>query len=220
MRKRGVTRWRIGLRLFGPIIAMLMLPGAAAAHPHAWIDLHSAFLLQEDGRIAAVEEQWLFDDFYTSVAFGDGAPEDGPTPEAVTDLARTNLRNLEPYGYFTRIRADGEAVPLGAVTEFESTLRNGRIWLRFVVPLATPVDPRAKSVTLQIFDLTYYIDMRYIADDAVTLRGATAEGCSARVEPADPPAQAVAMAQALDRGAAADDTLGEIFAATVRIACR
>ncbi|MGK9168802.1 DUF1007 family protein [Inquilinus limosus] len=220
MRKNGATGWPVRLGLLGPIVAALMLPGAAAAHPHAWIDLHSAFLLQEDGRIAAVEEQWLFDDFYTSVAFEGGSPGGGPTPEAVTELARTNLRNLEPYGYFTRIRADGKAVPLGTVTEFESALRNGRIWLRFVVPLATPVDPRARAVTLQIFDPTYYIDMRYVAEDAITLRGAAAEGCSAGIEPADPPAQAVAMAQALDRGAAADDTLGEIFAATVRVACR
>ncbi|WP_179221584.1 DUF1007 family protein [Inquilinus limosus] len=199
MRKGGATGWPARLVSIGPTIATLILPSVAAAHPHAWIDLRSAFLLQEDGRIAAVEEQWLFDDFYTSAVFESESPDDRPTPEAVTALARTNLRNLEPYDYFTRIRANGQAVPLGTVTDFESTLRNGRIWLRFVVPLAEPIDPRAKAVTLKIFDPTYYIDMRYVADDPVALRGVAAEGCGARVVPADPPAQAVAMAAVAPR---------------------
>ena len=40
----------------------------AQAHPHAWIDLRSTVVLDDAGRITAIEQQWLFDPLYTVFA--------------------------------------------------------------------------------------------------------------------------------------------------------
>ena len=56
-----IRRWR-----FGWFFACLVLfAETAAAHPHAWIDLRSRVLLNEDGEVHAFEFTWLFDDYYT-----------------------------------------------------------------------------------------------------------------------------------------------------------
>ncbi|MDA0785842.1 MAG: DUF1007 family protein, partial [Proteobacteria bacterium] len=146
--------------LRGGLLALLfMLAGArgapALAHPHAWIDLRSTVVLDADGRVIAIEQEWLFDQFYTVFVTEELSGAAGTRAEALKALARSNLQNLRSYDYFTEVRSGGAKVALGTVSEFESELREGRLWMRFVVPLATPVDPTERALAFAIFDPTY-----------------------------------------------------------------
>ena len=211
--------------LKGRILAMLfMLAGAgsfpAAAHPHAWIDLRSTVVLNENGQVIGIEQQWLFDDFYTVfVVEGYDSGDDGQK-RALTALAETNLKNLRAYNYFTEVQADNTKVPLGTVSEYESELRNGRLWMRFVVPFSTPIDASMKLLSFAVFDPTFYIEILHLKGDVIGFRGAWSEKCAGRIIPPNPTTEAFLLAQALDRDAKPDNTLGSIFAERVEVSCR
>jgi len=211
--------------LKGGFLALLfMLAGAsgvpAVAHPHAWIDLRSTVVLDAQGRVVAIEQQWLFDVFYTAFATKGVSGAAGTRAEALTALARSNLQNLRSYDYFTEVRSGGAKVALGTVSEFESGLRKGRLWLRFVVPLATPVDPNERAFAFAVFDPTYYVEILHLRGDVVAFRGARTGGCSGRIVPPNPTTEAVLLAQAMDRDATPDTTLGSVFAERVEVTCR
>ena len=151
-------------------------PGAA--HPHVWIDLRSTVVLDDNGRVTAIEEHWTFDEFYTVFAT-EGMDRLEITPqEALKEIARTNLKNLREYDYFTDVRAGGSNVDLGTVETFETGVQEGRMWMRFAVPLATPVDPSAERLSFSVYDPTYYIEILHLKGDVVSFRGSQADGCS------------------------------------------
>ena len=202
-------------------LALLTAPaGGALAHPHAWIDLRSTVILDDQGRAVAIEQEWLFDEFYSMFVM-DGLVE-GENAEvgSLMELARRNLENLREYDYFTTVRAGGEKVALETVEDYESEMRGARLWMRFVVPLARPVDPRGDPLEFSVYDPTYYIEMLHLEGDVVAFRGAESGGCYGEIVPPDPDPETVALAQALDRNAQADSSLGRIFAEQVRVACR
>lgn len=201
------------------LIVLLLAAGPAATHPHAWIEVRSAVILGPDGRVVAIDQEWLFDDFYT-VYITEQLPKSRRAEKAaLLEIAKENLVNLKEYSYFTDVRVDGKRVDHGTVTEFDSELREGRLWMRLVMPLAAPVDPRRHQVAYAIFDVTYYIEMLHARGHVVAIRGPGGAACRASIEHPKPSTQDAARAGALDRNAPADATLGRLFAEYVAITC-
>ncbi|MCB9946610.1 MAG: DUF1007 family protein [Rhodospirillaceae bacterium] len=200
-------------------LAVAVPAAPAAGHPHGWIDVQSTVVFDGAGRITALSLDWLFDDIY-SVFILDGLPADGEARgAALREIARQDLENLREYGYFTDLRVDGARVETGMVDEFDTGLRDERLWLRFTVPLQTPVDPRADAVTFAVYDPTYFLEVLHVEETPVILAGAGTAGCSARVRQPAPTLEAIGLAASLDRSESAGDTLGEVFAQWVTITC-
>ncbi len=84
------------IRTLGPLakaLLALMLCFAAVslparAHPHAWIDLRSTVVLDAAGRVTAIEQQWLFDQFYTVFVTDELSGAAGTRASAVSASAR------------------------------------------------------------------------------------------------------------------------------------
>ena len=125
----------------------------AEAHPQVWVDLRSTIVLDENGHVIGIEQEWYFDYFYTVFSV-DGVDSDGQK-KALTALAETNLKSLRAYNYFTEVKAGNTKVPLGIVNEYESELRNRRLWMRFVVPFSTPIDASTELLSFAVFDPTF-----------------------------------------------------------------
>lgn len=211
---------RAAARLLSGLVLAVVVATPAWAHPHAWIDLRSTLLLDDDGRVTAIEQEWLFDEFYSMFVM-DGLIE-GENAEvgSLMELARGNLENLRAYDYFTEVRSAGERLSLATVEDYESEMRGERLWMRFVVPLENPADPKAEAFSYAIFDPTYYVEMLHVGRDAIAFRGERASACTAELQPPDPDPETVTLAQALDRNAEPDSTLGRLFAEQVRVSCR
>ena len=207
--------WAILLAVFAPVVS----PGEACAHPHAWIDVHSAVIFDPGGKITAVEEEWSFDEQYSAFNLQPLAPDQRDSPAALTALMEKNLARIAPLGYFTTLRAGDKPVAASGVSGVASEMRGKRLWLRFTLSLATPVDPRARLFSYWIGDPTYWIEMVHRGIEPVVLRGKRTEGCSARIEPPHPTPELLARAAALDVDAKVDPSLGQFFAETVRISC-
>lgn len=199
------------------LTAMASLP--AAAHPHAWIDMRSAVMLDDAGEIEGLRLYWVFDEWYTAFIASEFAESDTPATEFLTSLARRNLANLAEHDYFVKVLVDGEQASIDPVTQFDTGLVDERLWLRFEVPLADRIDPHTSEVSYKAYDPTYYIEILHAEDEPVTFDGQGADRCSARIIDANPSLETVALASALDVTQTASDGLGELFAQTVEVSC-
>jgi ABC-type uncharacterized transport system substrate-binding protein len=207
------------LMVVAGLAAALVGAGDARAHPHAWIDLRTRVIMNDEGRLAALELEWLFDDFYTAYIAEEFAEEGRPASEFLPEVASTNLANLAEYDYFTDVRLDGERLPLGEVSGAATGLREKRLWLRFEVPLVEPVDPDSGRLTFAVYDPTYYIEILYLEGEIIGFTGPGAEACVGRIVPPNPSFEAIARASALDATESGGDELGELFAETVVVEC-
>lgn len=192
---------------------------SARAHPHAWIDVRTTVVLDDEKKVTAFEQEWLFDPFYSALATDGGAGRSEQTSEALTALADENLKNLAKHYYFLDVRADDQRLAFGTVTEFSSEMRGPRLWMRFVAPLTRAVDPRSRRVVFRAYDPSYWIEMLYLEGDVVSIRGKGAGRCHAPIVGSTPSLETVALAAALDRGARGADGFGLLFAESVPITC-
>ncbi|MEQ9488297.1 MAG: DUF1007 family protein [Alphaproteobacteria bacterium] len=192
----------------------------AAAHPHAWIDLRTTLVLDDEGRLVAMEQEWLFDEFYSVFATDGWDMESESGTRALTDLARGNLENLFEYNYFTEIKAGDETLTFEPVLDFETEMKGGRIWMRFTAPLKSPVDVFEENVSYRVFDPTYYVEILHMKGDIIAFRGPETGRCTGRITVPTPTMEAVSLAQSLPPDAEPDDSLGRMFAERVDVECR
>ena len=210
-------RWSLTAAGLLALVTLASVP--AAAHPHAWIDMHSEVMLDGDGDMEGLRLYWVFDEWYTTYIASEFAKSDTMSTEFLTSLASQNLANLAEYDYFTKVLVDGEKASIGKVTKFDTGLLQERLWLRFEVPLADAIDPRKRKVSYKVYDPSYYIEILHVEDNPVTFKGKGADQCSAKVIDADPTFEAVALASAIDVTQTGGDNLGELFAQTVEVSC-
>lgn len=215
------------------VAALLVLQtGQAAAHPHAAIDLRSALVFDDRGRIAALRIDWTFDEFYTAFAVNTlRKGDEAAFRKSLDGLAQRNLTSLAEYDYFVDLRADGARQKFGTVKEYETGMIGNNLWLRFVAPLAKPIDPRATPTTFAVYDPTYYIEILYEQGARVAVEGAAGAGCGARIVAPDLNAEAKSFAggfgpnENIDAGAGAlfsgrpGTSLGELFAEIAVVEC-
>lgn len=196
------------------------LPATTAmAHPHNWIDLGTRLQFDAEERLAAVELDWLFDEFYTAFIAEEFVASGTAPSDFLREVAAENLANLRPYDYFLDVRQDGERLKLGDVTRFETSLRGERLALTFTIPLAEPVAPGAEGITLAVYDPTYYIEVLYAEGTGPVLDGIPEDRCSTFVMPPTPDPEMVSLAYALDMTQSAGDGLGVHFAEVATVQC-
>ncbi|EPY02391.1 hypothetical protein K678_05908 [Magnetospirillum fulvum MGU-K5] len=193
----------------------MMLGGirAASAHPHAWIDMSVEVLFDMSGKVTALKQSWLFDEFYTADTVQKGE-------QAKMDLLTTRiLGNLKDWGYFTQVQAGSRSIGFMRPTEHSARMEKHRLRMTFVLPLAEAVSPTDVPLTYWVFDPTYYIEMLHAeSKDAIRLTGAPPSCRFTLIQPAPDP-KAVAKAAALDRTQSGGDGLGKQFAEKVEIRC-
>lgn len=207
------------------LLAMLagLLPGAAFAHPHAWIDLTVHVLFDDKGRVAALQEEWLFDEYYTAYALEalGKSVDDKLSAADFQQMVNQTMDSLQEWKYFTRLYA-GDAEIAGAKVESAAGhMEKGRWVLRFTLPLAKPLAPGEKGFTYSIFDPSYYIEMLHKdAKGAIVLDNAP-QGCNARKTKPEPDFEALSLAAAADMARPDDQaTLGALFAEKVTVTCK
>lgn len=166
------------MRRLAAAALLLGLTGPVAAHPHSYLDA-SLGLVLADGRIAAIEVTWLFDEIDTEIALdGNDKNGDGKLDEAeLADLAARMQRHIATQQFHTHLRVDGKAVPIAGIDRLALTVRDQRMQARFRATLAEPIDPRAREVTIGLYDDSYYIQFGFDPARDLKLDGALPPGC-------------------------------------------
>lgn len=220
---------RPAMRLLPRLAALASFPAAVLlpalpvqAHPHAWIDMRTAMVFDDRGRVAALRVDWLFDEIYSLYSTeeldddGDGRPDD----DRLVDFVAGAIERLEEYGYFSVVQVGERQAGYGPVTEFDGSMQGDRLLMRFTVPLAEAVDPRAAAVSYAVYDPTFYIEILHEQADPVALEGAAPADCGFELRPPEPDEEIVSFAASLDRTQSGGDGLGVHFAEWVSLSCK
>jgi ABC-type uncharacterized transport system substrate-binding protein len=221
-----MTREKLHLVAALAAVAACGQAAPASAHPHVWITMQSDLVFNDQGRIAAVNLTWTFDDNYAQMALegldGDG---DGVYSQAELEpLTRENMASLKDYDYFAVVRFAGEKQAFGAITDYGQIWSNGTLELHFQIPLAKPIDPRAGEFMLKVYDPDFFIAIDYVKDDPVSILGAMPQSCRLLVKPVPTDAEIDSTREMLSTKGAEwkpenNEDFGALFAQPVTVAC-
>lgn len=160
----------------------------ARAHPHMWIDARARMVFDAQGRLAAIQQDWRFDEMfgaYTTQGLEKGPDGSLPAP-TLQGMARDWMEALgEPVShYFTRVAVGDQTLAFGAPRDAAVSWnpQDQRLTLSFTLPLAQPVAPGERGVRVDIHDPTYFVAYAFDAPGAVALADAPA-GCAQRYQP-------------------------------------
>lgn len=203
------------------VLLLCLTPVPSKAHPHAWIDVTVKVLLDDDGRVRALHQTWLFDDFY-SLFVMEGALEIGGgkiSQPALESLLAENMKNLAEYDYFTKISSGENSLSMSPPINATTQVIDKRLEMAFEIPLADPVSVNDIPLTYAIYDPTYYIEMVHIeSDQAVTFNKASTS-CVANITQPQPDPEKLLYANSLDQSEKGFDGLGRFFAEVVTVTC-
>ena len=76
---------------------------SALGHPHMWVDLESRVVLNNDAGTVAIQQVWLFDDFFSTSVIEDASLDPGGTNAGIQKEIERITEALKPYNYFTKI---------------------------------------------------------------------------------------------------------------------
>ena len=212
-----------GLARLAAVLAVLLLTGGAAlAHPHVWVTVKSAVVYGPDGSVIGIRHAWAFDDMYSTFATqGLEQKKKGEfSREELQPLAQVNVESLKEYDFFTYAKADGKKAifvdPVEYHLEFDP--KDTILTLHFLLPLKTPL--KAKSLNLEVFDPSYFVDFSFAEKDAVALAGAPA-GCALNLtRPQELTAEmARRLAEIPPDGKIPENTYGAAFANKIVVKC-
>lgn len=211
---------RATLRRLSVLLPLLSLAGAAEAHPHVWITAVSELLYAPDGSLTGVRHAWTFDDMFASYALqGLETKTKGVyTREELAPLADTNVEALKEYAYFTYARADGgKKEKFSEPVDYFLDYRDGQLTLHFTLPLKTPL--KAKQLSLEVFDPTFFVDFQLAKTDPVKLVGAPAGCRMAFQRPNDGMAAAQKLNEQTFMNGGENANYGAMFANKITVDC-
>ena len=209
-------------------LALLWAAAAPAlAHPHVWVEMRSDVVFDDQGRIAAMNLMWTFDDGYAQMALegldsnGDGVYD----PTELEPLSKENIASLKDYNYFTVMRFNGEKQAFGPVTEYGQIYSNGRLQLHLQVPLKTPLDPAKGEFMAKVYDPEFFIAFDYARDEPVSVLGAMPKACALEVKPVPTDAdieqtRAMLATKGPEWKPETEEDFGALFAQPVIIKCQ
>jgi ABC-type uncharacterized transport system substrate-binding protein len=161
--------------------ALLICAAPALAHPHVWVTMHSDLIYGPDGSITGIRHHWAFDDMYSAFALqGLESKEKGKyTREELQPLAKVNVESLKEFDYFTFATIDGQKVSLGEpLSDYSLDYNDSVLTLNFTLPLKTPV--KAKSLTIDIYDPTIFVDFAFDKEHPVKWENPP-QGCKLQI---------------------------------------
>jgi ABC-type uncharacterized transport system substrate-binding protein len=164
------------IRILLVALASLGLAAPVLAHPHVWVTVKTDLVYAQDGAVTGVRHAWTFDDMYSAFAVqGMKQKTKGVfTRDELAPLAKVNINTLKDYGYFTFATADGKKVPFAVPSnDYWLDYKDSVLTLHFTLPFKQPV--KAKSLLIEIYDPTIYVDFEFAKRNPVSLWGAPAQ---------------------------------------------
>lgn len=150
---------------FIPAVVLLFVvvtAHAAFSHPHVFIDTEVKVELDDKG-LKGIGLSWFFDEFFSSWIIDEfDADKDGAfSEEEQRNIYEQAFTNLEHYGYFTRIFAAGQEVPVTRVERFSARIEQDRIVYSFFIPLGIDISKSSSEILIAVYDESFYCFIEY-----------------------------------------------------------
>lgn len=197
-------------------VAPFLLPVAAVAHPHVYIDAGLELIFNEAGDLTGIEVEWAYDELYSLLIISDHALDsdgDGKLTSDEKSLIQGFDSDWPPEsegGLY--LRTGGEPVDLAAPEDFTAEYRDGRLISRHRRSLPEPLAGEF-DLLIQVYDPEFYVDFSMPSPPLVTGN----EGCRIELEQGDAKASAEAYREAIDALLGSDADSSEADLVTVDI---
>jgi ABC-type uncharacterized transport system substrate-binding protein len=201
------------------LLAAVLWHGAATAHPHVWVTMKSEIVYAPDGTVTGVRHAWTFDDMFSTFATqGIESKKKGEfTREELAPLAEVNVTSLKEFDFFTNAKADGKKIQFIDPKDYYLEFKDNLLTLNFILPLKAAV--KAKSLQLEIYDPTYFVDFQFGEKEPVALKGAPASCRLAMARPNDATAQGKQVGEQFFNSLTSSSGYGAQFANKISVTC-
>lgn len=209
------------------MLALLLAPVGAAAHPHVFIDATVEIVFDAQGRAEALRIGWTYDDLFSLsylTEMGFDPDFDGVlSAEETVRLTGFDTRNWDadfPGDTYALVQGS----PIGLSRPEAPTVRydGGKLTSTHLRHLSTPVDLAAAELVVQVYDPSFYTS--YSIDPVAVLTNGA--GCTAQVFEPDRAVADARLEAALQELAGSGDAetdfpaIGSAYAEEVRVTCR
>jgi ABC-type uncharacterized transport system substrate-binding protein len=209
------------------LIAALVAPAPALAHPHVFVDVRFGLVFDAGGQLSAVKVHWSYDELFSLMLVEDeGADRDQDGALSAEEAEALRGFDMDWSGGFpgdTWLTAGGAEVALTpGPQDWETGWRDGRLWSVHTRTLAAPLDVAAGDVVIRAYDPGYYV--AYAIDEATEFEGRG--DCRTEVWVPDLDAAQEELLASLKEYLPGDDLsdagfpeVGEQFAEELRLTC-
>lgn len=213
---------RFGLRtiVFLVFSSLMMLSGQATAHPHAWMDMQSRFMINDQHQLFALDLVWHFDDFYSANIIEDMKAKKEPMAQQYQEFAKQSIEYMAKENWLTHLTVDGKKIMFTMPKLYRTEKQQYHLKLHFLLPLKDPIPVAGKTFHLQIYDSTYYVEMLHHDVRAISVSDNAKDLCTYQLNQPHPPSDLSAYAASLDATQQTDDGLGKQFADEVVLTCK
>jgi ABC-type uncharacterized transport system substrate-binding protein len=204
---------------FWAALILLLSPGSAKAHPHVWVTFHSEVIYASDGTMTGVRHAWTFDDMFSAYALQGitHAKKGQYTREELASLAQTNVDSLKEYGYFTYARTESKKLKFADPVDYYLEYKNAALTLHFTLPLKAPAS--AKTMKIEVYDPSIFVDFEFAKDTPVSLSGAPQCALTYDLPHQPTPAEQSRLSQLDAVPLDPSSAYGEIFANKILVTC-
>jgi len=210
----------LGLALAAFLGFAWFYPAPGYAHPHVWVSAKSEVVYGSDGSVTGVRHAWTFDDMFSTFALqGIQSKQKGVfTREDLAPLAEVNITSLKEFDYFTHAKADGKKAAFTDPVDYWLDYQDNVLTLHFTLPLKVPV--KARTLALEIYDPTFFVDFSFADKEPVALAGAPAN-CKVNVQrpAAAAPAANQQLGEAFFNALTSNSNYGAQFANAAMVMC-
>jgi ABC-type uncharacterized transport system substrate-binding protein len=169
----GVVR-----RSLAACILLLFIEGASA-HPHVWVTIKCGIVFDDSGSVSGLLYSWSFDEMASAFATMGMTSRNGAfTREELAASAREQIVALSKHDFFTTVRVGNAEQKLGTASDYWLEFDGKLLTLHFSLPVNPAVPPAA--LTVEIYDPSYFVDMRFANENPVELIQAPT-GCTSAI---------------------------------------
>ncbi|MBB4123820.1 DUF1007 family protein [Martelella radicis] len=156
--------------------------GPAFAHPHVFVDARLEVVADGDGNVAALQNVWRFDEFFSSsvILDYDTNMDNQLTGDELTEIGETVRQSLAEYNYYTQISDNGEDVKLAMPDVIHADMVDGQLLLFFAAKPEEPL-PLSGHLTFGVYDPTMYTAIEFRNDGDLVIEGEAFDKCEKNV---------------------------------------
>ena len=162
------------------------LAGAAAAHPHVFVESNLEIVRDSQGAVTELRHVWRFDDLFSSdVMLNYDANGDGKLDhDELDEVGKTVGSSIAEYDYYTEVRLGDENPDFNPPEAVMVDYVDNQVLVFFSLKMKQPVSLKGKPFKVSVSDPTFYVAME-IADEAAVQITGNGAGCKASISRPD-----------------------------------
>lgn len=169
------------------LLAGLLYPAAASAHPHVFAEARLEIETSAEGHVIEFRNVWRFDEVFSSSVILD-FDENADLVLDAAELAKISemvTQSLAEFDYYVSVTANGKDIGISLPQSINVDYQDGQLLMFFAVVPDQKLVLDGK-IAVGVFDPTMYAALDFINDEDMMVTGGAASRCTNTVVRPDP----------------------------------